>query len=280
MWKRKLFYFFNPKQRFIIRKLYYFPSLINDWFSKKSETPIPPKALIFTGRGDFIAMGKQYVEKFQRLANLKPSNNVLDVGCGIGRIAIPLSNYLSSSGSYKGFDVVDIGIKWLKKNIQSKHPNFRFDYIPLKNDLYNEKADQNANDFTFPYENNTFDFVCLISVFTHMQPEAVKNYLIQISRVMNNEAKCFATFFILDNENFDLQNKSDEPFFNHHFDNFSLHDLKVKDANIAFRFEFLKVLIENAGLEIESKHKGWWPGRDKNSCEDFQDILILKKKTY
>lgn len=278
MWKRKLFYSFNPKQRLFIRKIYYFPSLIKDYFSNNSDTPIPPKALIFTGRGDFVAMGKQYIEKFQRLANLKPESNVLDIGCGIGRIAIPLTSFISSNGSYKGFDVVDIGIKWLRKNIQSKFKNFQFDYIPLENDLYNETADKKADDFIFPYEKNSFDFVCLISVFTHMQPEAVQNYLNQISKIMGKDARCFATFFILDNENFDLQNKSNQAFFNHHFENYSLHDAKVKDANIAYRPEFLSNMLENANLEIVSQHKGWWPGRDKNSCEDFQDILILKKK--
>jgi len=79
MWKRKLYFLLNTKQRMLLRKLYYFPSFFKSKSYTENGIAIPPKALIFTGRGDFLMMGKQYVEKFKRLGNLKPEHKVLDM---------------------------------------------------------------------------------------------------------------------------------------------------------------------------------------------------------
>ena len=61
----------------------------------------PPRRLIFIGRGRFLEIGKEFTEHFKQLVDLKPNQHVLDVGCGIGRIAIPLTRYLSADGSLR-----------------------------------------------------------------------------------------------------------------------------------------------------------------------------------
>ena len=45
-------------------------------------------------------------------ADPRPGERVLDVGCGIGRMARPLAGYLTGDGSYDGFDVNREGIRW------------------------------------------------------------------------------------------------------------------------------------------------------------------------
>ena len=56
---------------------------------------------------------------------------VLDIGCGVGRIAIPLTGYLGGGGQYDGFDVVPGGIAWCEKNISIPFPHFRFELADI-----------------------------------------------------------------------------------------------------------------------------------------------------
>ena len=68
-----------------------------------------------------------------RLAGLTPDEAVLEPGCGAGRIAEPLTRYLSEDGSYDGFDVVAEAIESCKRGIASRHPNFHFRHVDVFN---------------------------------------------------------------------------------------------------------------------------------------------------
>jgi len=264
----------SPSQRLLLRKIYYFPSLLKDLICRKDGVVLPPKAYIYTGRGDFEIMGKEYVEKLIRLTNLHAEHSILDIGCGIGRLAIPLTQVLNEKGSYEGFDVVKLGINWCKKHIESRYANFHFQYIPIQNDLYNLSAIEKAKNIRLPYSKQ-FDRIVLISVITHMQLEDVSHYFNEVFRLLKDDGICFCTLFHITNEILQQENNF---FFPHHFNGYSLHNLKVKDANIGFHTSFLYDMIDSAGLEITQQYDGWWTGRNKEACEDFQDILILKKK--
>jgi len=67
---------------------------------------------MFVGGGleDFKKVGEAFVRDFQVRCRLRPNERVLDVGCGVGRIAIPLTEFLNSDARYEGFDVVAKGI--------------------------------------------------------------------------------------------------------------------------------------------------------------------------
>lgn len=275
-WKRRLYYILGPRTRRIARRLYYLPVDTLESLSGKRDALTPPKGKIFIGPGNFRELGEKLRANFIEFGALKPSDRVLDVGCGIGRIAIPLTQYLNRQGAYEGFDIVEDGIKWCSKKITPKFPNFHFRHIALKNDLYNLQTSQSASEFIFPYPDKSFDFVILTSVFTHMQIEEVKHYLHEISRTMDHGATCFATFFIIDQASQDFLNRSEKPFFAYDGGDFMLHDKQVKDANIAFRLEAVERMCADAGLRIHKFHPGWWAGRNRQACVDFQDVLILK----
>lgn len=201
----------------------------------------------------------------------------MDVGCGIGRLAVPLTRYLSPQGTYEGFDIVKKGIDWCQQKITAPFPNFHFLYIDLKNDLYNLNTEAEAGNFTFPYPENHFESVVLTSVFTHMMPEDVQNYLTQISRVMKKEGRCLATFFLLNPEVSRLMQEDKIPFqFPHSFGGYSLMDKKVKEANVAFEETFLFAMLEKSGLQAESVHRGRWS--NGKAPLDFQDVVIIKRK--
>lgn len=271
---RKIYYFLSPKLRLIVRRLFYFPV---DLFRLNKSQLIPPKGKIFTGSGDFIKQGETFLNHFIDLGNLKPEHNVLDIGSGIGRMAIPLTKYLSQKGKYEGFDIVKTGVIWCKKNITPKFPNFNFKHLNLKNSLYNLSTKNEASKIKFPYKDNSFNFIILTSVFTHMLPNDIENYLKEIKRVLKTSGKCFCTFFILTKEL--EQNINRNPNFNFAFDkgNYCLMDKKVPEANVAYKFEYLQNIINNSGLKIRYNYPGYWSGRSKSNSLDFQDIVILEK---
>jgi SAM-dependent methyltransferase len=270
---RKLYYAIPSSWRFWVRRLVFLPE---DLLSFKNELA-PPKGLIYTGRGDFLGQGKMYVELFKSHGGLKPNANILDIGSGIGRVSIPLTNYLNSDAIYEGFDVIQLGVNWCKKNITSRYSNFRFTYVPLLNDLYRDSGEDAAN-YSFNYPDQYFDFSCSVSVFTHMLPREVENYFNELNRVMKSGGIVFATFFILNEENKKYMNQNSDFNFNHKMDGYYLMDAKVKGANVAFEEGYLmNEIIKSNHFKIKIANYGHWCGRDKAKSFDFQDVLILEK---
>lgn len=273
---RKLYYSLPASWRFTARRLYYLPA---DWWelaTGKRSPMQPPRGLVYTGGGDFIKTGERLLERFVRLGRLQPRHQVLDIGSGIGRAAIPLTGYLDQSAGYEGFDVVELGVRWCTEQITRRYPNFRFTYVPLANDLYREDGSDAAS-FRFPYENDRFDFAIANSLFTHMLPGEVDNYLGEIRRVLRPGGKCFASFFILNDTSKKLMADQPEFQFRYDYGHYFLFDEKVKSANVGYEEGFLRKIAEKNGLSIAATHYGFWPGRPQRECEDFQDFLILEK---
>ena len=289
---RKTYYALPPQYRFVARRLAYLP--IDFWttLTGKRAPMTPPRGMIYTGSGDFVKAGNWWRNFFVEQAGLQPSSRVLDVGSGIGRIARGLTDYLNFeneprqegtemtctyTGTYDGFDAIKLGVDWCTKNITSQHPHFRFKYVPLENDLYRNDG-QNAAQFTFPYPDDSFDFVILTSVFTHMLPDEVARYLSEIQRVMSKGGHCVATFFILDDATRQLLKTKTDFHFPFDYGHYALMDDKVKAANVAFDKAFLERIIAESGLTIHKKIDGFWRvGNRESDVQDFQDVLILEK---
>jgi ubiquinone/menaquinone biosynthesis C-methylase UbiE len=273
---RKLYYALPPAVRFMARRLYYLP--IDTWenLTGQRDDLTPPRGMIYTGSGAFRKQGKELVERFVELAGLQPHHAVLDIGSGIGRVAIPLTEYLSEEGRYEGFDVVEKGVQWCQTHITRQFPNFQFQYIPLNNDLYRSDG-QDATQFSFPYPDDQFDLIVVNSVFTHMLPEEVDNYLGEIRRVLTPTGKCYASFFIL-NEAVKTRTAQQDFRFAYDYGTYALIDEKVKAANVAFEESYLlDELLPKNGLQAEQSHPGYWSGLPKEKHLDFQDFLILSQ---
>lgn len=269
---RKLYYAMPPAWRFTLRRLYYLPYDSWQWLAGRREPLTPPKGLIYTGSGDFKREGERALSFFKHHCQLLPSHQVLDIGSGIGRIAVPLTGYLDSAGSYEGFDVVETGVKWCREHISSRHPNFRFQYIPLDNDLYRQEGHSAAN-FKFPYPENSFHLAIASSLFTHMLPAEVLNYLGEIRRVLKPGGRCYATFFLFDHET-----KWPEEFtFPYNYGHYRLMDEQVKSANVAFDASFIFSALTQNRLSLCHFFPGYWHSGRKQESAGFQDIVVIEK---
>jgi SAM-dependent methyltransferase len=233
---------------------------------------------MFVGGGDFRRSGRRFVGFFREFGKLRPEERVLDVGCGVGRMAAPLTEYLSEKGSYEGFDIVREGIKWCQKAITHRFPNFRFRVADLYNKTYNPKGRFKAIDFPFPYPDESFDFVILTSVFTHMLPADTDHYLAEIARVLSPGGRCFATFFLLNVESLKLieEGKSSR-LMAHALPGCRVDNADVPEDAVGYPEDDARGLLLKHGLEVcEPVRFGKWCGRAE--WTSYQDIVIAEKK--
>ena len=149
---------------------------------------IPPPWKNFVGAGDFTGIGREFLRHFVDIGGLRPEDRVLDVGCGIGRMAIPLTGFLRPPGEYHGFDIVPGGIEWCRARITTRHPHFHFHHLDVRNRHYNPSGTMTAEAVRFPFDDGRFDFVFLTSVFTHMLPPALETYVREIARMLHLDA--------------------------------------------------------------------------------------------
>jgi ubiquinone/menaquinone biosynthesis C-methylase UbiE len=229
------------------------------------------------GGGDYEVVGKEFFQFFLDIGELKPDESVLDVGCGLGRMAMPLTGYLKDGGCYEGFDILSEGITWCKENITRTYPNFNFQVSDVYNKQYNPTGKYKASQYKFPYYDAQFDFVFLTSVFTHMLPPDMKNYLSEIKRVMKKGGRCFITFFLLNEESMQLINEgqSREDFRND-YGEYRTVDINVPEYCVAYSENFIMELYRDCGLEIvHPVHYGLWCGRKKFTS--YQDIIVAVK---
>jgi SAM-dependent methyltransferase len=238
---------------------------------------VPPRRMIFVGNGDFKKIGDEFLRYFIELGGLKSGDSVLDVGCGIGRMAVPLTQYLNASGKYEGFDIVAHGIDWCTKNITVRHPNFHFQIADVYNKGYNPKGRFNAAQYKFPFANASFDFVFLTSVFTHMLPQEMENYFAEIARILRGGGRCLITFFLLNAESLrHINDKQSTLDFKFELAGCRTTDPIKPENAVAFEENYIRAVYEKYGLRIaEPVHYGSWCGR-KNFLS-YQDMIVASK---
>jgi ubiquinone/menaquinone biosynthesis C-methylase UbiE len=281
-WLRKIYYRLSPASRMFVRKIIFFPVdsfRILKGANKANEIPLPPKGLIYTGGGNFQKTGQGFINYLTEYSGLKTDHCVLDIGSGIGRMAIPLVHVLQDKGSYYGFDVVKTGVDWCVQHIQKKHPNFHFSHIDLYNDLYRSDG-ADASKFVFPYKDEQFDQVLATSVFTHLLEQETINYIKESARVLKKGGKMLMTTFLFEEEEIEDIKKQESFSFKYFYSNYALMDKKVKAGNVAYKRSFIMSFLKQNNLVMYKEIKGNWKNQ-KNDHEgnEFQDVLFLEKIT-
>ncbi len=242
------------------------------------ELPVPPPELAAFVGGSFVDQGEHFFDLFTRQAGLQPHHRFLDVGCGIGRIAVPLTRYLRPPGCYEGFDIVDVGIEWCQQHITPIYPSFRFQLVDVFSRGYNPTGRYLARDYRFPFPDASFDFVCATSLFTHLVPADLENYLAESTRVLAPGGRLLATFFIQNEEAQQLavQTSSAVRFLPQR--GYWTNNPRVPEEAVAYSEPYLRGLCEAFGLQIEGGFRyGSWCGR-KNALSG-QDVLIATRSS-
>ena len=235
------------------------------------EAP-PHRLALFVGGGDYHGIGQEFKRLFVELGGLEPHHDVLDVGCGCGRMAKPLTGWLS--GRYEGIDVYPEAVEWCRRNITPGHPSFRFQVADIASARYNPAGTQSPESYRLPYDDASFDFALLTSVFTHLETAAVDNYLGELARVLRPGGRLFATYFLMNDEALELMDGTGA--FGFERGDALLVDEDVPERAVAFREQAVRDLHERHGLPIESTHYGSWCGRPRYTS--FQDITVSVRR--
>lgn len=225
---------------------------------------------------NFKDVGDEFFKYFVAMGGLLPHERVLDVGSGTGRMARPLTAYLTS-GSYEGIDIVAPSVKWCQETYGPRFPNFRFHFSDIYNKTYNPTGKYSASEYKFPFEDATFDFVFLTSVFTHMLPLDHEGYFSEIARVLKRGGRCLITYFLLNQESLALIDAKISPsLFAHRLPGCRVAKADVPEDQVAYDESTVRGLCQKHCLDIvEPIHFGSWPGR--TDYLSFQDILVATK---
>jgi ubiquinone/menaquinone biosynthesis C-methylase UbiE len=239
---------------------------------------IPPQELVdLVGGGDFRAIGEEYFQELTGRGGLQAYHRVLEVGCGCGRMAIPLMRHISGKGRYYGFDVSKKCIAWCKRHIERKSTKFRFLHADIRNGLYNPAGTILPEHFVFPYADGFFDFVFLTSVFTHMRPEAMKHYLAEIERVLKPGGRCLSTFFLIDEHTREVLERGTAQFsFSHVMRDYYAERADIPEAALAYDESSVRACLEeNHFRVIDVFCSGNW--RNEGTPNSLQDMVCFMK---
>ncbi|MDJ0518101.1 MAG: methyltransferase domain-containing protein [Trichodesmium sp. MO_231.B1] len=221
-------------------------------------------------RNSFKLLG----DLIQRLG-LQPTDHILDVGCNIGTVAYGLVHYLQPSGRYECFDMLEKFVSWTQQEITTRKPNFNFNWHNIYHPLYNSTGKISANNFVFPYPDQSFNCVCISHLFTHLQSYEVRHYLDEIFRVLQPGGRCLLICFLINSESEKLiaKGQSSQQLIYEVEDGFTI-DINLPEKGIGFRENILLKWIEELGFNVLEKSYGSWCGRTSSIKED---LLVFEK---
>lgn len=179
------------------------------------------KAMSMAVGGEFEAVGLLELETLKYFG-MKEDSYVIDVGCGSGRLAAPLSRYLK--GRYLGTDIVPELLAHARKVVN--RPDWRFEAAP---------------GLTIPEEDDSADIICFFSVFTHLLHEQSYVYLQEAKRVLKPGGKVIFSFL-------DFTVGYHWPVFE-----YTMKDVGVnaRPLNVFMSKDAVRVWAEHLGLGVE-----------------------------
>ena len=234
----------------------------------------PWQAVHNVGGGDYARAGKDLLEQLRLHAGLTPACDVLDIGCGTGRLAQPLVDFLNETARYTGFDASGRAIALCRSRFARLSPRFSFVEADVKNTEYRAAGHAREDEYRFPAADQTVDVATAFSVFSHMAAPSIRRYLEEGRRVLRPGGRFAFTAYALTPERTAAIARGEGL---HRFkpwrDGAMVVDARSPERAIAHPLEALEDAIASAGLELETGVLwGGWLGSP--AYAGFQDLFV------
>jgi SAM-dependent methyltransferase len=216
---------------------------------------------ILRNHSRFIESGDSIVSELMSKGYLSENSDVLELGCGCGRNAISLLQFLEGSGSYIGQDVDAEMISWCSNNLHRK--NFQFYFADIYSKVYNP-AGKPVDSYEFPAELNSRSLIFAVSLFSHLLYKDFYYYINQCSRVLKIGGYLHMTLFIHDFVKARLNNRWT---FSNKLDNCYVENLNFPEAAVAYDLAEVEKILSVHNLSIV----------DIYNKDIHQQTLIAKK---
>ena len=247
---------------------------------KGYRIPVPLVDLTGGGTDTWDVISRGHMEQYAKYAPIAADSSVLEIGCGVGRDAIQLTEHLSSQGSYIGIDIIRSSIEWCQANITPRHPKFTFHYLDIQSQIHNSGGALCVRDVKLPAASASADRIILQSVFTHMFFDDIVHYLKEFRRILKPGGKVVTSFFVIDDEARRLlEAKRGDPSFALTFafpygEGCFINDERYPEGAVAFTPQRIDQMLTRSGMALDHPiHPGFWCGR--TGVTDGQDIAVL-----
>lgn len=209
----------------------------------------------------FMASARTLARDLHKAVELDDGTRLLDTGCGAGRLVFGLLEEDIKIMNYQGLDVRRDAIEWCRREITSRYPHFRFEWLPVFNERYAPEGEPITDDFRLPFADAAFERIAAFSLLTHLELEDCRKYLAEFRRLVTDGGRVFITAFVED----------------------GIADFSINPADFGrewkgplhcVRFErlFFEEIIARSGFLIQSFEKRSWqsyyvlcPARDKTA---------------
>ena len=276
------------------------------------KIPIPLMELTGGGADTFDAISAGHIANLKAHVGLEKDMFICEIGCGIGRDAIPLADILAPSvrvfgiplswrlvrwyatnasrqlpqipmpkGRYVGIDIVRPSIDWCQRHISKRYPNFTFVWFDVRDQIFNPTGRSSTLDIRIPVDDASVDRIVLQSVFTHLFRPEIEHYLKEFRRILRPNGRVYATVFIYDAAILAGARATNLTKWNLFFEHEAGPGCRINDprfplAAVAYTRECLEEMIARTGMElVREPLKGRWSGYYEQADEG-QDVLILK----
>jgi SAM-dependent methyltransferase len=248
------------------------------------EFEIPERLAVLTGGGGatFAAVANDQLSLLKHLTPIEPHHNVLEIGCGIGKVAIPLARMLAPNARYYGVDVIRDSIEWCQNKITARYPNVEFIHVDAESAMYNPKGVSQPTETRLAIPDGSIDRVILYSVFTHLFEPDIRNYLSEFRRLLKPTGAVLATWFVIDDAALAAIRNKPSPLGSFILFPYRIsmgcyvNDIYHPQGAVGYTMSCIEEMVVDTGLHISDFRWGYWSGSRESEGGSGQDTMVFK----
>jgi SAM-dependent methyltransferase len=195
----------------------------------------------------FIHAGDHCLKKFLSLKYCTSKSDVVELGCGCGRIARAFRDPQWDpwfEGTYVGIDIDQEMLEYCRANFPERQ--FQFILSPHRSSTYSPGNLQNEQEASFKLviaDEQSKDFVYSLSLYSHLLETEFIEYMQESYRILRTDGIMFMTFFCIEHVE-----RGERWTFGHQCGSAFIESVKYPEAAVAYHEAFVIDLAKKCGF--------------------------------